>query len=220
MALPPKFKAFRLSFTGSSASGSTPEPEPEPLHTIEVYLDYTCPFSAKMFKTLHQSLIPRLRPSPLGHKVQLIFRPQIQPWHPSSTLTHEAALAVSRLAPAKFWDFAAALFADQKSYFDVGVVNETRNATYRRLAKLARESVGVDEEEVYRLLEVPDRPGKDGALNVGNGVTDDLKVLVKMARLVGVHVSPTVLLDGVEAREISSSWDVDQWIEWLGKKVA
>lgn len=49
MALPPKFKAFRLAFTGSSTSGSTLEPEPEPLHTIEVYLDYVCPFSASKY---------------------------------------------------------------------------------------------------------------------------------------------------------------------------
>lgn len=172
-----------------------------------------------MFTTLYDTLIPRLLPSPLGKKVQFIFRPQIQPWHPSSTLTHEAALAVSRLAPSKFWAFAAALFADQKSYFDVSVVNETRNATYRRLARLAKDSVGLDEEAVYALLAVPDKPDADGGLNVGNGVTDDLKVLIKMARLTGVHVSPTVLLDGVEARELSSSWTADQWVEWLDKKV-
>jgi hypothetical protein len=172
-----------------------------------------------MFNTIHTQLIPRIQPSPLARKVQIIFRPQIQPWHPSSTLTHEAALAVSRLAPAKFWDFAAALFARQKEYFDVNVVNEGRNETYRRLAKLARESVGVEEESVYGLLAVPDKPAEDGGLNVGNGVTDDLKVLVKMARLVGVHVSPTVLLDGVEAREISSSWSADQWFVWLDEKV-
>lgn len=173
-----------------------------------------------MFKTLHKDLIPRLRPSPLGKKVQFIFRPQIQPWHPSSTLVHEAGLAVSRLAPARFWDFAAALFARQEEYFDVRVVHEGRNATYRRLAALARDSVGLDEEAVYALLVVPDKPAEGGALNVGNKVTDDLKVVIKMARLVGVHVSPTVLLDGVEAREISSSWSADQWVDWLDKKVA
>ena len=173
-----------------------------------------------MFTTLHTSLIPRLRPSPLGCRVQFIFRPQIQPWHPSSTLTHEAGLAVARLAPDRFWDFAAALFADQKSYFDVSVVNETRNATCRRLARLAADSVGLDEGEVYGLLAVAESPAEDGGLNGGNGVTDDLKVVVKMARLTGVHVSPTVLLDGVEAREISSGWTADQWVEWLGQKVA
>jgi protein-disulfide isomerase len=227
MALPPKFKAFRLTFTGSSAA-ETLVAEPEPLHTIEVYLDYTCPFSAKMFKTLHSDLFPRFSsgasplggvPSPLGRRIQFIIRPQIQPWHPSSTLTHEAALAVALLAPAKFIPFAAALFAHQKEYFDVNVVHETRNQTYRKLARLAKESVGLDEEAVYKLLEIPDKPAEDGSLNVGNKVTDDLKVLVKMARLVGVHVSPTVFLDGVEAKEISSGWSADQWVEWLTGKV-
>lgn len=172
-----------------------------------------------MFKTLHSQLFPRLAPSPIGRRVQFILRPQIQPWHPSSTLTHEAALAVALLAPAKFISYATALFEHQTEYFDVSVVNETRNQTYRRLAKLAKESVGLDEEEVYRMLAIPDAPAEDGSLNVGNRVTDDLKVLVRMARGVGVHVSPTVYLDGVEVGEISSGWSGDQWVEWLGMKV-
>lgn len=131
---------------------------------------------------------------------------------------HEAALAVSRLAPSRFWDFSAALFAEQERYFDVSVANETRAQTYRRLAKLAANTTGLPEAEVYSLLDVPDHPGEDGELNVGNKVTDDVKVLVKMARLTGVHVTPTVLFDGVEAREIDSSWTADQWIAWLGER--
>jgi hypothetical protein len=152
--------------------------------------------------------------------VQFIFRPQIQPWHPSSTLVHEAGIAVSRLAaPGRFWDFAAALFAAQREYYDVSVVAETRNDTYRRLARLAASSAGVSEDEVFGLLEIPDKPAADGGLNVGNAVTNDLKVVIKMARLVGVHVSPTVIFDGVVANEISSSWTDDQWIEWLNKNI-
>lgn len=128
-------------------------------------------------------------------------------------------MAVALLAPEKFIAFAAALYAHQQDYFDVNVVNETRNQTYRKLARLAKESVGLDEETVYKQLEIPEKPAEDGGLNVGNKVTDDLKVLVKMARLVGVHVSPTVYLDGVEVKEISSSWSADQWVEWLTGKV-
>lgn len=103
-------------------------------------------------------------------------------------------MAVLRLAPEKFYPFSAALFEKQTDFFDVNVVNETRNQTYKRLAKIAG-SVGVDESKVYGLLEISDKPGKDGALNSGNGVTDDLKVLVKTNRLVGVHVTPTVLFN-------------------------
>jgi hypothetical protein len=34
-----------------------------------------------------------------------------------------------------------------------------------------------------------DKPDKDGGLNIGNKVTDDLKYLVKMNRVTGVHVT-------------------------------
>jgi protein-disulfide isomerase len=174
-----------------------------------------------MFKTFHESVAPGIKKNPrLASKVQVIFRQQIQPWHPSSTLTHEAGLAVQRLAPTRFYDFSRALFQDQKSYFDVNVVNETRNNTYRRLAKLAASSAGVKEDQVYEMLAVPDKPSESGELNVGNQVTNDLKVITKMARLVGVHVTPTVIFDGVVNNDISSSWTGDQWLQWLEKSVA
>lgn len=223
MALPPKFKGHRLLFFSDdpSAPAPTEHSASEPLHTLELYLDYVCPFSAKQFKTFVTDVAPKIRSNPkLGPKLQVIFRQQVQPWHPSSTLVHEAALAVQKLAPGKFWQFSEALFNDQKAYFDVNVVNETRNETYKRLAKLGASSAGVNEDELYKLLAIPDKAGEDGSLNSGNGVTNDLKVVIKMARLVGVHVSPTVIFDGVVNNEISSSWTVDQWLKWLGDNVA
>jgi len=219
MALPPKFKGQRLTFFPDSAAASRTTSQ-EPLHTIELYLDYVCPFSAKLFKTFTTEVAPKIRGAPgLYPKVQVLFRQQIQPWHPSSTLTHEAAAAVLRLAPHRFWDFSAALFAAQRGFFDVSVVGESRNQTYRRLAGLAASSVGADEEEVYAMLAIPEKAADDGSLNVGNRVTDDLKVMVKMGRLVGVHVSPTVIFDGVVDNSISSGWTVDDWVEWLKKHV-
>ena len=84
-------------------------------------------------------------------------------------------------------------------------MNEKRNDTYKRLAKIAG-SVGIDEGKFYELLEISDKPGPDGSLNSGNKVrsprtstttlsqffhfnyrslmfkqvTNDLKVLVKV----------------------------------------
>ncbi|KAI9744391.1 MAG: hypothetical protein M1818_001920 [Claussenomyces sp. TS43310] len=208
MALAPKFAGQKLSALSS----------PQSPHTLELYLDYVCPFSAKLFKTVYTTVYPLIQDK-YADKVQLIFRQQVQPWHPSSTLVHEAAVAVLRLAPDKFWPFSAALFADQQRYFDVSVVGETRNDTYRRLARLGA-SVGVDADDMYGLLAVSDKPGPDGALNVGNGVTDDLKVLIKTARLVGVHVSPTAVFDGVVNNDISSGWGKKEWEGWLEKNVA
>ncbi|KAI0410155.1 thioredoxin-like protein [Xylaria palmicola] len=215
MALAPKFAGQKLVFSTPAATGAVPPT----LHTLELFLDYVCPFSARQFNTVYNVVAPLVRANPKWSTgVQFIFRQQIQPWHPSSTLVHEAAVAVLQAAPDKFWDFSDALFRDQKAYFDVNVVGETRNQTYRRLASLAA-SVGVDEAAVYNRLAIPDKAADDGSLNVGNKVTNDLKVLVKMARLVGVHVSPTVIFDGVVANDISSGWTKEQWEEWLTKNI-
>ena len=207
MALPPKFSGQLLA----STSGS------EAKHTIELYLDYVCPFSAKIFKTFYSSVVPLIVKKYTSPGVRVIFRNQIQPWHPSSTLTHEAGAAVLRTSPKSFWPFSEKLFAHQKEYFDVNVVNETRNETYKRLARLAGSVDGVDEQKIFDLLVVSDQPAEDGSLNVGNKVTDDVKFQVKANRVTGVHVTPTVLFNGVEERSISSGWTVEQWEEWLGK---
>ncbi len=217
MALPPKFAGHAIRVAAPEAHPDASVPPPT--HTLEVYLDYVCPFSAKIFKTLHSTVVPIIRfNSKWASKLTIIFRQQVQPWHPSSTLTHEAGLAVLRLAPGKFWELSEKLFQEQKAFFDVNVVNETRNKTYRRLADLAGEVEGIDAEAVYALLVIPDKPSADGSLNVGNQVTNDLKLVTKMNRLIGVHVTPTVVFDGV-VQDISSSWDGDQWKEWLEKNV-
>ncbi|KAF1830336.1 hypothetical protein BDW02DRAFT_573134 [Decorospora gaudefroyi] len=209
MALAPKFAGQKLA---SSAI------QPKAVHTLELYLDYVCPFSAKLFNTLYTTPLRTTLLETYGKSLVTIFRQQIQPWHPSSTLVHEASYAVQKVDSSKFWAFSHRLFELQNDFFDVSVVNETRNATYKRLAAVAG-SVGVDEARVYALLEISEKPGEGGALNVGNGVTDDVKVQVKANRLTGVHVTPTVVFDGVVNTEISSSWSVEQWEEWLEKNV-
>ncbi|KAI0126399.1 hypothetical protein BJ170DRAFT_702305 [Xylariales sp. AK1849] len=218
MAVPPKFAGQKLQF----AKPQSPESSgvAASVHTLELYLDYVCPFSAKLFNTLYSTVIPLVRESQeWSAGLVIIFRQQVQPWHPSSTLTHEAAVAVLQIAPEKYWEFSNALFKQQKQFFDVNVVNETRNQTYKRLAKIAA-SVGVDEGKVYELLEISDKAADDGSLNVGNKVTNDFKVLVKMARLVGIHVSPSAIFDGVVANDVSSGWGKQEWADWLNKNVA
>ena len=105
----------------------------------------------------------------------------------------------------------------QKEYFDVNVVNEARNSTYKRLADLAGGVDGVDGSKILKLLTVSDKPGEDGSLNIGNEVTNDVKLMVKANRVTGVHVTPTVMWDGVVEGSISSSWSKEQWKEWLDK---
>lgn len=48
------------------------------------------------------------------NQIQFIFRQQVQPWHATSTAVHEAALAVEKINPAKFFEFSDALFDRQR----------------------------------------------------------------------------------------------------------
>ncbi|KAI9869578.1 MAG: hypothetical protein M1823_009022, partial [Watsoniomyces obsoletus] len=116
-----------------------------------------------------------------------------------------------------FWEFSEKLFEKQIEYFDVDDVHEARNETYIRWAKLAGSVEGIDESKILKLLTVSDNPGKDGAFNVGNEVTHDVKLMVNANRLTGMHATPTVLWNGVVERIISSSWTKEQWEEWLEK---
>ena len=86
-------------------------------------------------------------------------------------MTHEAALAVERVDPSKFWDYSMALFANQSRYYDSSTATETRLDMYKRLARLAEESVGVSAAEVLKHLNL--EPIEIGSLeghNIGNAV--------------------------------------------------
>lgn len=55
-----------------------------------------------MYNTVYNSVAPLVEKK-YESKVQIIFRQQVQPWHPSSTLAHEAGVAVLKTDPDKFW---------------------------------------------------------------------------------------------------------------------
>lgn len=64
-SLAPQFLTHRL--LTSSTSQSTH-------HTLEFYLDFVCPFSAKIFKSINQHLIPLLSQHNRSDQVSLIIR--------------------------------------------------------------------------------------------------------------------------------------------------
>ncbi|CEP10277.1 hypothetical protein [Parasitella parasitica] len=200
MALAPQFAGHRL--------GSACAP-----HTIEFYLDYVCPFSAKIYKKLRKDVWPYVERA-YPDKFQFVFRQQIQPWHASSTIVHEAAIAVEKIDSKKFFEFSDALFAKQQDYFDEALENKTRRQTAESLAKLAG-AVGVPAVKVLELI----CNGTDEPKNHGNKVTNDLKLCIKIGRQNGIHVSPTVLIDGIRDDSVSSGWEINQWQEYLASKL-
>lgn len=201
MSITPKLSALRYG------PASAP-------NIVELYLDYVCPFSKKQFLTVYNDVLPILA-NKEASKVAFIFRPQVQSWHPASTMCHESAIAVALLQPDSFWKYSAKLFEESDKFYDSHTVSESRSQTYYRLSKLAG-AVGVNESKFLDLLTInpagsPDETGKNG----GNKVTDLLKVQVKLGRQNGIHVSPTVLLNGVVDGSVSSSFTKDDWQKYF-----
>ncbi|KIM25874.1 hypothetical protein M408DRAFT_25771 [Serendipita vermifera MAFF 305830] len=171
-------------------------------HTLEFFWDYICPYSGKSSNAVET--------------VKIILRPHPQPWHASSTLVHEAALAVAKVAPASFWAYSLALFKAQESVYDIPTQSVPPAVTREKLAQLGKESGTLTDSEVQAvkdLLQLKSTP------NGGNGVTDDLKSRIKYSRQNSIHVSPTVLFDGLVANDVSSSWGKDEWEKFPEKNV-
>ncbi|AGO11429.1 AaceriACR183Cp [[Ashbya] aceris (nom. inval.)] len=181
-----------------AASHVVRAPTAQALDTVELYLDYCCPFSRRLFLAWHEHVFPRATAEP---RFQIVFNHVIQPWHPGSQYMHEAALAVARLAPASFLPFSRELFLHQDRWFDTQTADKSRHAVYRELADFAHDAVGVQADAVYDLLVVR---GNDG-----NAVVRDLKRYVRYHRQNGVHVTPSVAVNGVLASAIESSTPAD-----------
>ena len=179
--------------------------------TVAAWLDYACPFSGKFYKTFTEQVLPHY-----GDAVKFVVYHQVQPWHPQSTMLHEAAIAVTMVGGEDaFWKFSTALYASQTDFFDANVYDKSRTQIYRELAALAAASAGVSEADVMSKLE---RVVEEGSLNTGNATTQTLKFHVKLGRQTGIHVSPTTTLNGMVC-DTSSGWTLDQWKEFLDPHV-
>ncbi|KIJ13303.1 hypothetical protein PAXINDRAFT_170586 [Paxillus involutus ATCC 200175] len=184
-------------------------------HTLDIFLDYVCPFSTKLSRTIDIVLKPWLDKGGKYHgRVKLIMRLQVQPWHASSTFTHEAGIAVARVSPEHFWAYSRKLFENQGDFFDIPTSTLTPLQIREKLAGLAEGLIPDNKvDEFKELLKLKSTP------NGGVAVTDDLKYTIKFSRQNGIHVSPTALWDGLVANEISSSWGEAEWSKFLSEKV-
>eukprot|EP00038_Savillea_parva_P028825 m.67175 g.67175 ORF g.67175 m.67175 type:complete len:209 (-) comp8419_c0_seq1:2021-2647(-) len=181
---------------------------------LEMFLDYTCPFCAKIYNTVYTNLLAKLKGA--GVPIRLVFKHLVQPWHPQSTLLHEAGLAVRELCGAQaFFKFSETLFVLQKEFFDANIWDKSRPTITKGLVELAVETVdGLDGQAMLELLDLVPDPG-DGTLNRGTRMTPILKLAVKELRQRGAHVSPTCAVNGIIV-DTSSSWSVEQWEDFLG----
>ena len=224
---------------GSGTRIAADEERPKNNIEIDCFLDLVCPFSAKMFRTLYDDVVPGINNSTAQNNnianVTIKIHHVIQPWHPQSTMVHEAAFAVKKVLPGLYLGFIRNVykkFMNQNKFTDDDTWNKTRIEIYNDLLDCLPS--WLEEEYTQNVKEllypsssttIPESSREDGRPppgnnnnnngNGGNGITQELKWACKYHRSRGVHVTPTVFANGIEATQISSSWKAEDWNEFL-----
>lgn len=190
-------------------------------HIVNLYLDYNCPFSAKIFFKL-EKVIPALQSKYPG-AFQFVFVNVIQPWHPNSVLLHEYSLVVAQLLREEdadtsnqlFWKVSGALFANKEQFYDSSTVSLGRNDIYKKINDVVFGSVELplQKEKVLKGLQITEETDAAKAYNGGNDATVDVKYFTRYLRGVGVHVTPTVSVDGIVNDSVSSGSEVEKLVE-------
>jgi len=185
-------------------------------HALEFYIDYVCPYSYKLvLNAISPVLLPWIsKGGKYEGKVKVILRLTPQPWHASSMVLHEAALAAARVAPEKFYDVNVQFFKHQTEFFDQTASKLSPIQIRAQLVSLASEVIGQEKgKEMADLLVHKTTP------NGGTAVTDDLKYNIKMGRQNGIHVTPSAVWDGLFQASVSSSWGEKEWSEFFEQNV-
>eukprot|EP00746_Dinoflagellata_sp_MGD_P161217 gnl/MRDRNA2_/MRDRNA2_88284_c0_seq1.p1 gnl/MRDRNA2_/MRDRNA2_88284_c0~~gnl/MRDRNA2_/MRDRNA2_88284_c0_seq1.p1 ORF type:complete len:206 (+),score=41.59 gnl/MRDRNA2_/MRDRNA2_88284_c0_seq1:68-685(+) len=168
---------------------------------VDLFLDLICPFSSKMYKTLYDGGLLCG-----GTDVDFVLHQVPQPWHPQGTYVHETALAVKMVQPDSYPAFVRKVFGafDGGQFKDESTWDKSRAQIYEELLQLVDEA---HRETVKGMLAM-----KEGGCNE---MTQPIKWAVKFHRCRGVHVTPTVHVNGLEAGVVSSGWTAEQWKKFL-----
>jgi hypothetical protein len=205
--MPAPLPSTRLSHSMTEVSTSVPAAA---LVSIETYIDLDCPFSRKIWRTLRAQVVPAY----VGFPVEFIFSHVPQPWHPQSVMLHEVSLGVRHLDASLYHKFIDIVFDNQELFYDDVTMDKSRMQIYDMLIQLAG-SIGLSEENQKALKDLLACPVGTG--NKGNHFCQMIKFVTKYHRLRGVHVTPTVFVNGLEAAEVSSGWGLDQWRDFIDR---
>lgn len=165
---------------------------------FDIFLEPTCPFSAKAFGKLDALL-----ESAGADKITVRLRLLSQPWHMYSGVITRAILAASTLIGGK--DAAktvmAAVYAHRDDYeFTDHAAGPNMDATPQQIIERLERHSGIDVTAPFAI------PTLDRLV----------KSHTRFARQNGAHVSPTFMIDGLIDASIGSGDAIETWMEKLG----
>jgi len=164
---------------------------------LEVFLEPTCPFSARAFAKF-EALLAQAG----ADRITLKIRLHSQPWHTFSSVVCRAVIAAAQDAGGKdsAWKVLAAVAAHREAFIlEQHATGANLDQSPRGLLRLIEQLSGVP------VLQAFQQPGLD----------KDMKWQARYARQNGIHGSPTFMVNGLIAPEFSSADDVGVWIEKL-----
>merc|ERR1719461_556167 len=163
-----------------------------------------CPYSRKMFTTVNKALATAKAP---GVECQVVHT--CQPWHEQATVLHEVALSVNKLKPESYRDTLAKIYETWDNWTDKNARGLSREELKAKCIKLC-----VPEALSEQVMKTITRSTE----SKGNGPSDAMQLLkhhTRSHRTLGVHVTPTVFVNGYEAGKISSGWPAEKWVGFL-----
>lgn len=175
----------------------------DPLHwghgpsSFEVFLEPTCPFSARTFRKL-DDFLDYAGPDRVTVKLRL----QSQPWHMFSAVIVRTVLAASITPGGKAAAKAvmAAVAADPAAYeFTHHAGGPNLNETPAGVLRRIEAATGLTLQAAFA---VPD-------------LDREIKWHCKYARQNGIHVSPTFMVNGLVAPQLGSGDPVEDWVKAL-----
>ncbi|HVY14551.1 MAG TPA: thioredoxin domain-containing protein [Rhodopila sp.] len=164
---------------------------------FEAFLEPTCPFSAKAFGKLDETLA-----SAGEDRVTIKIRLQSQPWHMYSGVIVRCILAASTLPAGKeaAKSVIAAVAAHREEFeFARHCGGPNMDATPNDIIKRIEAYSGLRLAEAFA---IPD-------------LDREIKWHCKYARQNGIHVSPTFMIDGLVRSDMSSGDSVSDWVSRL-----
>lgn len=164
---------------------------------FEVFLEPTCPFSARAFGKLDQ-LLAEAGPD----KITIKLRLQSQPWHMYSGVVTRCVIAASTLQAGK--EAAKAVLA--------AVAAHREEFEFERHA--GGPNMRATPDDIIARIEGYSGLKLAAAFAIPN-LDREIKWHCKYARQNGIHVSPTFMINGVVQPNISSGDAVADWAKHL-----
>lgn len=164
---------------------------------LEIFLEPTCPYSARAFNKL-DALLENMGEERITIKIRL----QSQPWHMYSGVLVRSIIAASTLAGGK--EAAKAVMASIAAHreefeFAHHASGPNMNATPNQIIERLEAYSGIALKQAFA---IPD-------------LDREIKWHCKYSRQNGIHVSPTFMIDGLVQPDMNSGDTVEAWGEKL-----